>query len=231
MIREKIRIRIQHVFNIVLGSVFCLSSFLKAVNLNAFSIEVSQYMLSYIVKVPFKWIFICAICICVLEAFCGVLSFYRQYRKIACYIIFSMLTLFMYLTARNAFFSLGYFERIESCGCFGELIHLTPNESFAKCLILWLMSAYLIFPTYIIMKKKNNMLSFIFTKLRNLISDGRIYIILLLNAIPTFFSIYVIDKINKDDYIPSYICVCCVVVIVNILLFLTQSIFCKNVQS
>ena len=49
------------------------------------------------------------------------------------------LTFFVWLTGDN-YFNPSPLGRIESCGCFGELIHFTPLASFIKSLVLWCMA-------------------------------------------------------------------------------------------
>ena len=51
----------------------------------------------------------------------------------------AMLSLFVYLTGVNLFFPT-VIGSIESCGCFGELIHFTPLSSFIKSVILLLIA-------------------------------------------------------------------------------------------
>ena len=53
-----------------------------------------------------------------------------------------MLTFFVWLTGVNLFFPT-MFGSVESCGCFGELIHFTPVGSFVKSVVLWVFALVL----------------------------------------------------------------------------------------
>ena len=51
-----------------------------------------------------------------------------------------MLLFFVYLTGVNLFFPT-IIGSIETCGCFGELVHFTPVSSFVKSVVLLVMAA------------------------------------------------------------------------------------------
>ena len=60
-------------------------------------------------------------------------------------VFFVLLTFFTWLTAVN-YFAPSLFGSIESCGCFGDLIHFSPLASFIKSAVMWfaaLVSAFM----------------------------------------------------------------------------------------
>lgn len=50
--------------------------------------------------------------------------------------------IFVWLTGVNLFFPT-IFGSVESCGCFGELVHFTPVGSFVKSMVLWMLALVL----------------------------------------------------------------------------------------
>ena len=52
----------------------------------------------------------------------------------------AMLIFFVYLTGTNLFLPT-MMGSIETCGCFGELVHFTPVSSFVKSAVLAVMAA------------------------------------------------------------------------------------------
>ena len=49
------------------------------------------------------------------------------------------MTFFIYLTGVN-YLSPTLLGSIESCGCFGELIHFSAKGSFIKTIVLWIIA-------------------------------------------------------------------------------------------
>lgn len=119
-----------------MGSVFILSSITKLISLQVFASEVVLYLDIYFGSwLREESMFIAGI-VCLAEFLIGIgymISSLRYYANIAA---FFAMTFFVYLTGDN-YFSPSLLGRIESCGCFGELIHFTPLASFVKSMILW----------------------------------------------------------------------------------------------
>ena len=80
-----------------------------------------------------------AVALCAVEIWLGLLSISRRYATFALWPMLALLSFFVWLTAVNAFWP-SPFGPIESCGCFGELIHFTPLASFIKSAVLWLVA-------------------------------------------------------------------------------------------
>ncbi len=118
-----------------LGALFIASAFLKFHALQTFQGEVRLFL-----EVYFPTIFIgherfLAVSTCVLELIMGICATIGIGRKRLSVAYIAMLSFFVWLTGINLFFP-SLMGRIESCGCFGELIHFTPRAAFVKSVIL-----------------------------------------------------------------------------------------------
>lgn len=85
--------------------------------------------------------------------------FYRPKNTI--WTLFVLVTFFGFLTFYSA-----YFNKVTDCGCFGEVIKLTPWQSFWKDMALFVMIAFLIVQSFVQkeqFKEKPNRLGFIFS--------------------------------------------------------------------
>lgn len=122
-----------------MGVVFILSAMLKIVALHVFTEELRLYLDIYF----FGWLrersLFLAVMVCLVEFIIGIGYVIPALRSTDNMLALFTLTFFVYLTGNNHFYqsSIG---RIESCGCFGELIHFTPIGSFVKALLLWVMT-------------------------------------------------------------------------------------------
>lgn len=125
-----------------LGIVFIASSLLKAVSIRTFAMETGEYIDLYMPQWLHGWNMPCAIGVCVAELLMGLLAFCRKYVRWMSILSLVMLTFFVWLTGVNLFFPT-VFGSVESCGCFGELVHFTPVGSFVKSVVLWLLALVL----------------------------------------------------------------------------------------
>jgi hypothetical protein len=119
-----------------LSFVFIVSSITKMASIKAFSIEIVLYLNVYFRGFLKQWSIQIAIAVCILEFLIGVwgiIGVHKKLNKITFIVILSFFTL---LTFMNLSFP-SPMGRIETCGCFGELIHFTPTTSFLKSLVLW----------------------------------------------------------------------------------------------
>lgn len=127
---------------ITLGIVFVASSLLKAVSIRTFAMETGEYIDLYMPQWLHGWNMPCAIGVCVAELLVGLLAFWRKQVRWMSVLSLVMLTFFVWLTGVNLFFPT-VFGSVESCGCFGELVHFTPVGSFVKSVVLWLLALVL----------------------------------------------------------------------------------------
>lgn len=127
---------------IALGIVFIASSLLKVVSIKTFAMETGEYIDLYMPQWLHGWNMPCAIGVCVAELLVGLLAFWRKQVRWMSVLSLVMLTFFVWLTGVNLFFPT-VFGSVESCGCFGELVHFTPVGSFVKSVVLWLLALVL----------------------------------------------------------------------------------------
>jgi hypothetical protein len=132
----------------VLGLVFIASSLLKVISIQTFAMEVGEYIDLYMPQWLHGWNMPCAIGVCVSELLVGVLAFWKRMVSWMSILSLMMLTCFVWLTGINLFFPT-IFGSVESCGCFGELIHFTPAGSFVKSVVLWVLALVLVVMTQV----------------------------------------------------------------------------------
>lgn len=122
-----------------LGGVFILSAVTKAVGLPVFADEMRLYLDIYFGGWLRDSSLFLAGMVCLVELLIGIACLVPALRRQANVAAFLALTFFVWLTGDN-YFNPSPLGRIESCGCFGELIHFTPLASFIKSLVLWVIA-------------------------------------------------------------------------------------------
>ena len=121
---------------VVCGVILILSAVLKSVNIHSFAMETGDYIDLYMPSWLHGFQYPCAMIVCQVELMLGLLVLRIKYRQVALCGMLALMTFFVWLTMVNAFFPT-ILGSIESCGCFGELIHFTPMASFVKSVVLW----------------------------------------------------------------------------------------------
>ena len=96
----------------------------------------AQYSELYVSQPLVSWSKGIAVAVCCTEILLGMLL---PMSKISLYTILAalaLMTFFLYLMGMNYLFptALG---SVESCGCFGELVHFSAKGSFVKSIVLW----------------------------------------------------------------------------------------------
>lgn len=126
----------------VLGVTFIASSLLKIISIRTFAMEAGEYIDLYMPQWLHGWNMPCAIGVCTSELLVGMLAFRKRMLRWMSILSLVMLTFFVWLTGVNLFFPT-MFGSVESCGCFGELVHFTPVGSFVKSMVLWMLALVL----------------------------------------------------------------------------------------
>ena len=121
----------------LLGLTFVLSSIVKWIGLKTFALTVNDFCAFLGFDVLFGHGMALAIIICSAELVLGVAAYFPKLRKYVVWVYTLVLGCFTYITYLNL---VSLYGQIESCGCFGELIHLTPAESFSKNMVLLALS-------------------------------------------------------------------------------------------
>lgn len=110
---------------------FLVSGLLKIVSIRSFEQEVELYGEAYIGCWVSDHSSLIAISVCVVEIAIAILALFGRFARYTSLAFLVMLIFFVYLTGMNLFFP-SPVGSIESCGCFGELIHFTPVGAFIK---------------------------------------------------------------------------------------------------
>lgn len=121
------------------GVLFLFTGISKSFHVTEFASEVSQYASLYISHAVALWSDGIALLVCATEIALGLLLFVGRLAKITSIITFAIMSFFLYLTGVNYLYP-SVIGRVETCGCFGEIIHLSAGGSFLKNIALWLMS-------------------------------------------------------------------------------------------
>lgn len=124
---------------ILVGIVFILSAITKAFSLKTFGGEVMLYLQIYFNGWLSDYNIHVAGFVCLAELTTGIFYLLPKFSRYANLAGLAALSCFVYLTGDN-YFNPSVAGRIESCGCFGELIHFTPLQSFIKSYILWVIA-------------------------------------------------------------------------------------------
>lgn len=193
--------KIKTALRITLGVCFVLSGVMKAVNVYSFAQEIRLYIEAYMDSFCVQWSVEIAVAICAMEVVTGLLALRKKYEPIVAIIFLGMMSFFVWLTGINQFCP-SLMGSIESCGCFGELIHFSPLASFIKSIVLWAMAIGL-FGLCLRTKWKSS--------IKCIITDSKTYIITIQGSLPAVFSYLCFEKMEHGWYIAGYIALCIVV--------------------
>lgn len=120
---------------IAIGLVFVASSLLKAVSIQSFSMVARDFM--NLLGIDFLNPDFVAVAVCIGEGVIGVLAFSRKVYEKVHWLYPAVMAFFTCLTYINL---TDIYGGIESCGCFGEIVHLNPVQSHMKNLLLLMMT-------------------------------------------------------------------------------------------
>ncbi|MDD6015271.1 MAG: hypothetical protein PUC18_03125 [Prevotellaceae bacterium] len=202
----------------IAGSILILSSLLKSVNIHSFAMETGDYIDLYMPSWLHGFKYPCAMLVCQIELMLGLLGLRTKYRTVVLCGMLVMLTFFVWLTAVNAFFPT-ILGSIESCGCFGELIHFTPMASFVKSVVLWLMVGDVLLIEFNHNDNHNHeILSLKQGRWRgpNIPQDCYFWVSVSAGWCLVLFSYFYVNRLSHDLYLAIYIGICVVLAIVAI---------------
>lgn len=123
----------------ILGCLFIVSALLKIQAFETFQGEVQLYLEAYFPSVFIGHERILSTLTCIMELIMGLCAVKGIMRKKLSLAYVAVLSFFVWLTGINLFFP-SLMGSIESCGCFGELVHFTPVSSFVKSVSLFVVS-------------------------------------------------------------------------------------------
>ncbi len=128
----------------LLSVTFIASGILKGIAVKGFATTVREFLDLLSLETLQPYSFPLAVAICIFETAIGVLIFFKPLRpalSLICSIVLIFFTVITYINLTDMY------GGIESCGCFGEIIHLNPLETFVKNLILLGISIFLLTST------------------------------------------------------------------------------------
>lgn len=124
--------------------IFLVAGVSKMFYFEGFVQEVTQYFELYLMSVS-SYMYKClAVLLIIIEICIGICLFVKRIVLHTTVVLVILLSFFLYINSINYFFP-SIIGSVESCGCFGELIHFTPALSFFKTLFLFLLSVYLLY--------------------------------------------------------------------------------------
>lgn len=124
---------------LVVGATFAFSGFVKSIDPAGTSLKIREYLEAFDLDFALPIAFFIAVCLGVYELILGVNLLFGSYRRVTSVLLFLtmlvMTPLTLYLALANP---------ISDCGCFGEALYLTHWQSFAKNVVLLLLSIVLL---------------------------------------------------------------------------------------
>jgi uncharacterized membrane protein YphA (DoxX/SURF4 family) len=122
---------ITQISRFLVGTLFIFSGFIKANDPLGFSYKLNEYWEVF----GMHWLsgasLFLAIFICIFEIIVGFSLLLGSRVKLTLWLLLLMIVFFTFLTFYSA-----YFNKVNSCGCFGDAIPLTPWQSFTKDIVL-----------------------------------------------------------------------------------------------
>ena len=115
----------------ILGFVFFVSGILKLMDPTGTSLIIREYMNFFHMGFAAPASFVLGEFFALAETFCGILLVTGVFRKLTAWVVTGMMGFFTVITL-----ILWIFNPVMDCGCFGEAIHLTHFQSFAKNILL-----------------------------------------------------------------------------------------------
>lgn len=203
----EIKEKINTALRIVLGVCFVLSGTMKAVNVYSFAQEIRLYIEAYMNTILLPWTVEIAVVICAIETTIGLLALKKNFPMLVSIAFFLMMSFFVWLTGINYFYP-SLMGRIESCGCFGELIHFSPIASFIKSAVLWMMATVLL-GHYLKTGCKMSLNTFL--------KDNETYFLSIAGILPALYSYIFFENMEHSLYLAGYIVL--LIIVVTILIF------------
>lgn len=206
----------------IISLVFLVSSILKSVNIHSFAMETGEYIDLYMPSWLHGLQYPCAMIVCQMELMFGLLGLRPRYRTVALCGMLVLLSFFVWLTAVNAFFPT-ILGSIESCGCFGGLIHFTPIASFVKSVVLWLMvgGVLLIEFNHNVNPNDNHNHEFLSVKQGSrrglgVLQDGYFWLSVSAGWCLLLFSYFYVNRLSHELYLALYVGICVMLAIVAV---------------
>ena len=121
------------ILRILIGFIFIVSGFVKAVDVVGFSFKLEEYFSPAVFNIPFleKQALILAVIVVVFELVFGFFLLIKTQLKFTLSMLIALCVFFAFLTFYSA-----YFNVVTDCGCFGDALKMEPWQSFWKDIVL-----------------------------------------------------------------------------------------------
>ena len=133
-----------HITRILVAVTFIFSGFVKLVDPLGSAYKFQEYfgadVLNLEFLIPYALPF--SIFLIIAEIILGVKLLVGFKPKLTVWALFIMIIIFLFLTWYSA-----YYDKVTDCGCFGDVITLTPWETFYKNIVLVVLIAFLLINT------------------------------------------------------------------------------------
>ena len=130
-----------HLARIIVGILFIISGFVKAVDPIGLSFKLEEYFSPGVLNIPFLMDLSLPLAtfFSIFEIVLGVLLLLGLFRKFTTYALLATIVFFTFLTFYSA-----YFNKVTDCGCFGDALKLEPWTSFYKDVVLLVLILILV---------------------------------------------------------------------------------------
>jgi uncharacterized membrane protein YphA (DoxX/SURF4 family) len=125
---------ITNIARVLVGLLFIFSGFIKANDAVGFAYKLVEYFEVFGTHFFIPIALPLAMFICIFEIVLGFALLMGARIKLTLWLLLLMIVFFTFLTFYSA-----YYQKVLSCGCFGDAIPLTPWQSFTKDLILLIL--------------------------------------------------------------------------------------------
>lgn len=130
---------IYKIIRAVLGVLFVVSGWVKAIDPVGVSYKIGEYISSFGMDTLQNYSLHLAVLLCAFELFLGVMLIFNFWKKAISYLTFCFLAVFTIIT----FYLLVTPDSgIADCGCFGDAIVLTDTETFIKNIIFGVLAYF-----------------------------------------------------------------------------------------
>ena len=130
---------ILHLFRIIVGVLFIFSGLIKANDPSGLSYKMQEFFEVWNLSMFNEATLVFSILMIVFEIIAGVAVLIGWRFELFSWLLFILIVFFTFLTGYAVFSG-----KIRECGCFGDCIKLTANQSFYKDLVLFLMIGVLL---------------------------------------------------------------------------------------
>lgn len=131
------------VVRIVVGILFILSGFVKAVDPAGLSYKLQEYFVVFGMEIFNPFTVGLAVLLTTLEIVLGVMLLVGVWRHTTTLLLLLLIIFFTFLTGWSAITN-----QVTDCGCFGDALKLTPWQSFIKDLVLFALILFLFLKRY-----------------------------------------------------------------------------------